>query len=334
MAAHTRINPLDALGTKVEKGMSVRDALNEAGAGFQVRKLPLKQVLGNGFSAPGDKSHVVVTDQGAILGMVGRNYTPVSHVDFMTPIAQQLVEAGAKIESVTTRDNGSHCYMRLTQGNEVKIGSQGSKVGDIIGAKLTLCSSLDGDFANKLSASMLRLACENGMTMPIGESEFTIPHETNLWKAMERVQYELPKIKSYFQQFAQAAEILANTRIEGSQVRNIIAKIVDPNKAAKTLKNGNSNAAQRRIDRVASLFEGSQPDGHNIAIRNTAYGLWQAIGDVENHGFDNQVDMDARYNRLLPGGQGVRNIARGFNVIIDELGIRQQIDRIEQAVYN
>lgn len=328
MVANRRINALDSFGSTVTSKKDPYAAMRKAGGLFSLKKVSLSKFSGVRCN---DDLHVVVrTDTGAAIGQVGNNYEPFDNGAFFGPVAEALVETGAEITKFQMLDNGTRSFMRLAWPADKNLRIGKPKVGDIVGRRATLSTSHDGKFAGKFTLQMLRLACVNGMTIPVGAYAMDMFHTVGGRQQLVELFNMVPTIETYIRQFQVAADMLAETPVvAGSKLANdIITKIVDPNKAAKDTSCGDPNMAKQRFNRVAELFAGQQPGSDNAAVKNTGWGLYNASVDYFTHDkiTHGENPTEQRFKSLLPGGQGSREIIRAWNIVTDGLGVSDAID--------
>ncbi|KKK68894.1 hypothetical protein LCGC14_2939490, partial [marine sediment metagenome] len=247
-------NALDAFGTMSPSKNDPVAALRAAGALYNLEKMPLSKF--SGLPANSDLHVVVRTDTGQAIGQVGNTYECFPNEEFFCPTAEALIATGAEITRFQLIDGGTRAFMRLRWNDDIRIG--GAKVGDLVGRRATLITSHDGKWAGKFSMMMLRLACSNGMTVPVGAFDVTLVHTVGGLTRLKDLKILAPTIERYVRQFETAAGILANTRIlpEDDLCGRIIQRVVDPGSSAGENKNGSSNQAKKRINRVGELFAG------------------------------------------------------------------------------
>ena len=182
---------------------------------------------------------------------------------------------------------------------------------------------------------MLRLACSNGMTIPIGCYDETLIHSTGGHTRLKDLQKLAPRIEQYVSQFEQVSNLLVETPIKPSDPRclEIVQRMVDPKKTAKELKGGGENRASERVNRVMRLFDGEQPEADNSSIKNTGWGLYQAGVHYYTHeqGTRGENEQEQRFKAQLPGGSANREIIKAWGAVTEGLGVA---DMVESMVKN
>ncbi len=145
----------------------------------------------------------------------------------------------------------------------------------------------------------------------------------------------IPVIERYVRQFEAAANILVNTRCAMTDERTleIIRKMADPTGKAAEKKSGGANRAQERVNRIQELFAGGQPGADTKECKETGWGIYQAGNHYWTHekGTRGEDEGAQRFKALLPGGPANKEIVRAWDVCVDGLGIKDQMDLIAAA---
>jgi len=329
-AVSTRHNALDSFGSTVRNKKDPYEAMRKAKGLFGLKKMSLAEF--SGTPANPDLHVVVRTDTGEAIGQVGNNYEVFPNESFFGPTAEALVEAGAEITKFQMLDRGTRSFMRLAWPDDANLRIGKPKVGDIVGRRATLSTSHDGKYAGKFTLMMLRLACENGMTVPVGSFDMNMFHTVGGKQQLVELSNMIPTVETYVRQFQVAADMMAEVPVKaGSDLAmKIIGKVADPKGGAKDTSGGTPNLAKSRVMRIAELFEGEQPQADNVAIKDTGWGLYNACVDFFTHdkgtrGQNESERLEQRFKSLLPGGPAQREIVRAWGVVTDGLGVSNAI---------
>lgn len=324
----TRVNSLDAFGDQIPKTLrrNPEAALAEVGGDYGLEKKTLSEW--SGMPANDDIHAIIRTDTGACIGAVGNKYKPFSNVEFFVPPAQALIDTGAEIERIQITDGGTRAFMRLSWSDEfnVKVGDR--KVGDIVGRRAILSTSHDSKYAGKCILQMLRLACSNGMTIPVAPYEVTLIHTSGGEQQLIDMTELAPTIGDYVEKFEVASEIMAGTKVSEKRTEELVVKVADPGGHASTNKDGSNNKAMDRVSTMLRLINGMQPEGDGKALKNTAWGVYQGCVDWYTHRGGSTDDSELGFKRLLPGASGgsaSKQIVKAWNVITSELDLTDQI---------
>lgn len=144
---------------------------------FPVERQPL--VTTAGIELP-DRSAIVRTDTGAVLGVVGSNYKMLTHAQALDPILDHLDSKGVKtFRRIALTDGGAKMFANIYfPANEMGLGhSDGPR--DSAWPGISIVNSLDGTLKYQGEASIYRLACTNGMRIPQTIAAFTTVHSKN-----------------------------------------------------------------------------------------------------------------------------------------------------------
>jgi len=327
VAANVKTNALDSYGTRSPSKKNPISAMRAANALYGLKKVSLAEFSGQ--PAKEDLHVVVRTDTNQAIGAVGNSYECFDNESFFAPTAEALVASGAQIDRFQLLDGGTRAFMRLSWPDDQNLVIGKPKVGDIVGRRATLSTSHDGKWAGKFSMMMLRLACSNGMTIPIGCYDETLIHSSGGHTRLKDLQKLAPKIEEFVSQFEKASNILVDTPIKPSDPRclEIVQRMVGPKKAAGSLKSGGENRASERVNRVMQLFDGEQPESDNRSIKNTGWGLYQAGVHYFTHeqGTRGEDERQQRFKAQLPGGSANREIIKAWSAVTEGLGVDEQI---------
>lgn len=326
MVANRLVNALDSYGVKSPSRVDPIKAMEAAGGLFGLKKVPLSEFAGKGANK--DLFVVTRTDTGQAIGQVGKTYECFPNEAFFGPTAQALIDTGAKIDRFQMLDHGTRSFMRLSWPEDQNLVIGRPKVGDIVGRRCTLSTSHDGKWAGKFTLMMLRLICSNGMTVPVGQFEMGLTHTVGGHQQLIDLQKLIPMIERYVRQFEAASNILVETPCKNDEALAVVQKMVDPTSKAGEKKGGGSNRALDRINRVMELFTGEQPGADSPECNGTGWGLYQAGNHYFTHekGTRGKDEGLQRFKSLLPGGPASKEIIRAWDVVVDGLGVREQVD--------
>ncbi len=335
MVSSTLTDVLGSVGTKARQGETSGALLRRAGAAFDVEKLPLSEVLGQGFGALDNQYVVVRKDTNQVIGQVGDNYTPMSNGEFFT-LGDDLRQATkARISDFTMLDGGARSIMRFAWPEEDNIVIGDRKLGDVVAREGILSTSHDGRYAGKLYIMVKRLICLNGMTVIDGDRSVGFPmrHSFCGEAQFEQIRKMVPKIDAHFDRFQERANILAGEKVGLERAEKVIAKIMDPSTRAGENKDGTDNRAADRIATVTRLFDGGQPGSSLESVKGTAWGLYQAFTHYYNHERSNRGEnqRELRYKAMLPESPVAKEMTGAFRGIVSELDLVDRMKAVAQS---
>lgn len=275
--AHTnRVATFDAIGTASQPGDNSLAALRRANLDFDVELKPvLNPVTGNVIMEDGEPKYfaTIRTDTKEALGIVEGRYHVIHNRDVFDIADAMVNEDGAQITRASCLDHGARCFMNLSWPKSKSI----NVVGDIVGRRALLQNAHNGKFSTLIRLMPLRLACINGMLVPIPgfTFEFRIKHTQSAEGRLAEARRIMAGASSYFDAFGRVAERMARTRVTTNQAEKILNSITELSKT--------TDAAQKKRTEIMDLFNGSQSNGHHEAVKNTAWGLFNAIGEHADH---------------------------------------------------
>lgn len=333
-----RTNPLEGIGTAVapEVATKVDAAMRGSDLDFGVDLVPMKNATTGEIvrgEPVGDQTEgeplwyqVTRTDTNDVLGVVGQRFAPFQNSDVFTPFAEAFIDSGARITRTATLERGARCFMGFEwdKKHNVKV------VGDIVGLRALIQGCHDGRFAHVVRAYPLRLACINGMVVPVPCFNFDvrIKHTAGGEEKLRDALDVLTDIRQYFDTFGEVATQMAQTPVTPELAAEII----------ETLKlNG------ERTDEILSLFNGGQAGATHEAVKGTAWGLLNAVTDAADYGERNarirltagNSEANQLFKRAWDGsGTSMRLKTAAYGALLkdDRLGLGEFHKSVEQRI--
>ena len=284
-AIRDRVSPFD-IGTAAASGGDARHALKRAGLDFDVDLVPVlnpttgKRVIGgvekndDGSETEVDKFFATIRrDTSQVLGIVEGRYEIFANRDIFSIADNMVEEDGAVIDRANAIDGGARCFMQLSWPKSKAISVE----GDIVGRRAILQNSHNGKYAAMIRLMPLRLACINGMVVPVPAFtfEFRIKHTESGGSRLEEARRIMAGASQYFETFGKVAARMAKTPVPLSHAKLLLKTISGLNKETDGVK------AKR--DAIADLFNGGQVNGNHQAVKGTAWGLLNAVAEYADH---------------------------------------------------
>jgi phage/plasmid-like protein (TIGR03299 family) len=272
---------------------------------------PVKQypVIANGSASEEFIANVRETDN-RILGVVGTRYRVVQNRDAFQFGADILDQSGSIIDSVGVINGGSVVWFALKLDHHVTIGGREQEAIDTY---LLISNGHDGKHGITAAVVPLRLSCNNQLAWAIGSAQrkFTVRHTSGLEGRLYEARRALEVSYKYTDEIVQIGERLIQEPIVGS-VDDFLTKVIrlpdDPSDRQITI------AENRRAAIHSTLLHAPDLDG----IRDTKWGLLQAVSDWETHDAQNRSSAQnsreqQRMARLLTADQ--RYSTRALNLL-------------------
>jgi hypothetical protein len=224
----------------------------------------------NGVVIPGFIG-VTRTDTAKTLAIVSDRYELVGHKAALDPILDKMHNEGWKVSKTSVEKFGAKAYVELIDESlsfEVKT----RQVGDIVNARLTLQSTLDGTSKIRATYGLWRLRCTNGLSAPSKESiGFAGRHNANIYEALESFGSKSENYRQMFLGCNETFNSLANTVVDKDVARKLVEQLV----------------GQRRTDQVLGYWiAGKGQDG-----TPSAWALYNGITEYLTHDFKGGVAL-------------------------------------------
>lgn len=267
---------LDRIGIENEAGGNSRTALSRAGLDFDVSILPVQRVIAGGgveLDCPADKHFVTIRgDTREILGLVEGRYQVLQNRDVFAIADILAAEDAAVITRAGCIENGSRCFVNLEWRKERDL----SVLGDIVGRRAVLQNSHDGKYAAIMRLMTLRLACVNGMVLPVPHLsfEFRIRHTESGEERLAEAGQLMRDSSRYFEGFGAVARRLAKTQVSLPHARKLTERLL-PN---------DTTASKNKREIIVDLFDGGQQGAGHEAVKETAWGWLNAVAQYADHG--------------------------------------------------
>lgn len=329
---------------------SVREALRIGKLDWRVVERPLtttvtETVLGEDgigerpvtLEVPTHKAIVRDSDN-ALLGVVGREYTPLQNSEAFAPFDPMLAAGALEIESAASLAGGRRVFMLGRFCDALTVEAVGG--ADTILPYLLISTGHDGGNAVRAKLTPIRVVCENTLTAAIqGAGEgFAIPHRANAKRALEAATAALVNARGEALALAQEWQTWARVPVTEKDVRQIarIAFDDDYRKGQEILAKMRSKADAAKTDKVQKLMADLESalasptrteeetlesyynaPGADLAGR-TAWGAYQAVTHRIDHVAANRgSDLAAVEKRLSSSwfGSGAQARARAATAI-------------------
>ena len=262
------------------------EVIRTAGLDWRVEQYPVEAVIP---PAPGGDEPCRVgvprmlanvrSDTGAVLGVVGDGYRPLQNRDAFA-LADALVDSGEAhwIGAGSTRGGARvHALMRLDR--EITIGGA---TGEDLLPLLLVRNGHDGGLAVTVSVAPFRLACLNGMIVPIEGAARTwkARHTRRIDEKLADARRSLAIAWRYYDALEDlGAQLLAAPLGPAAFDRFLHDLIPDPPIETDRERRRQRNAAQIR-EEIHDLYRWT-PDLENV--RGTAWGALQAVTAYHDH---------------------------------------------------
>jgi len=292
--------PWHKIGRFIEKEqvLTSEDAIVAAGLDWEVNTQPL--YLADGTKAPSNA--VVRSDKNEILGVVGKNYTPLQNkkaFSFFDPFIQS---GQASYETAGSLKGGKRIWV-LAKVNQDPIQIVGE---DVIDRYILLSNGHDGLMSVRAGFTPVRVVCQNTMAMAHSNnasSLIRIKHGRNVEENLERVAEIMNLANRSFEATAEQFKFLANKNVNSKDLEKFV-KLVFTGPKYEELERAGLNPNKKIIENIIPLFEKGRGNDM-VGVKGTAWGAYNAVNEYLQYERGN--DDDSRLDKMWFGDGATLN---------------------------
>lgn len=285
--------PWHGLGKKIPEGkkLSIGEAIVVAGLNWDVELRPLYTKDRSKFVSIRDRYAVCRQKDGAALGVVGPDYTPLQNKEAFAWFQPFLDTGDVTIETAGSLKRGSTVWILARIGaGELHVSDQ-----DRIAHYVLLSNSHDGSLSVRVGFTPVRVVCNNTLSLA-HESEASkllrVKHTARVIENLEHIRQIMDLAHKEFSATIEQYRVLREKEISQDDLAKYVRIVFDlPETGGKEL-----------IPNVAYLLEygrGSQEAG------KTYWGAYNAVTEYLNY-FRGKI-QDRRLNSLWFGNSSAVN---------------------------
>jgi phage/plasmid-like protein (TIGR03299 family) len=265
--------PWHGLGTSVEELLNAKEMQAAAGLDWVVEAKPMT-LQGTNIVVPNKVANVRNTDS-AVLGVVGNRYKVIQN-DEMFSFADFLLDAGAQFETAGSLRGGEVVFAAMEIPSEhIEIKGDNGQTKSY----LVLANGHNGLFPFRALVTPVRVVCMNTLNAALGaaKTSFTIRHTAKVEGKIAEAKRALGITHKVMDEFRVGAEQLILKKMTEKEAIRVITSIFPLSEDEKREKKVFSDRAAQTIAiwKNAENLEG---------VRETAWGVWNAIGEYLDHG--------------------------------------------------
>ncbi|MEO6283981.1 MAG: DUF932 domain-containing protein [Dyadobacter sp.] len=311
------------LGQIVDQYPTSGEAIEHAGLNYQVQKAGLSAV--NLSSQSVDSQNVPVpnyyatmrTDNGAVFGIVGKDYQIVQNRDAFIFFDSIVGGDGIMYETAGALGKGERIFITAKLPGYIQVGND-----DLIEKYLFLTTSHDGSGSITAAFTPVRIVCANTLNAAMKNmtNVVKIRHTSNATERL-RTAHKVMGIASRFSdKIGETFNQWAKKPITDPQLRRLIEIAMAPNREVlRNLKDGKVNALSTQyINIVEDVYEYalSNPTQQLPTTMGTVYGAYNAVtGYFQN--VRKFQDDEAKLKSIVLGGTAQIRSQTAFNLCSD-----------------
>jgi phage/plasmid-like protein (TIGR03299 family) len=312
--------PWHGLGKSVEDLMTVGEAYELAGLDWAVRSVPLIAKTGAaGFDAElaDVETHVanIRSDNGEIIGIVGKGYRPIQNVE-QRDFIEALTGEGATIVDVCgALAGGRRVFWTLKVPGDLIVGGE-----DKIDKFLICANGHDGTLAFKAFWTPIRVVCSNTLNAAVdsryGKTGVSLRHRVNVADHLDDARRILELTDAYYEDLGQKFERLMAAKVDDAVVENYFEKVIPDNPKAE--RNTRTENIRKQLAANYRLAPGAEQ------AQGTAYGAYNAVTFYVSHQRGAGEDDDAQAIQSR-GERRFNSIAFGSGRAVQQTAFREAL---------
>lgn len=303
--------PWHNLGTKLDKPATAQEAIQAAQLDWPVIKLPL--TAGSKHIPVPDKFAVVrktsniVQKSDPVLGVVGKDYTPLQNRDafrFFDPIVGQ---DAAVYHTAGALGNGERVWILAKLPGHIRVAKD-----DISEKYLLLSNSHDGKSSVQIKFTPVRVVCQNTLTLALNEgSVYRVIHHADVRTKLDNAHQMLGLITERFDEVEETFQQMSRVKMDTNRLSEYLATVYPEVKEADKME---------LVNRDRSWSEFFFDQGRGNRLPGVAGSLWAAFNGVTEW-VDHRKSRQNENQRLVSSwyGSSYQTKARAFSVANEKM---------------
>ena len=307
--------PWHGLGRKLNEPATAEEAIRAAKLDWEVFKVPLYAQQSTIRHRVKDKFGVVRRDlwggdKCPVLGIVGRQYTPLQNKDafcFFDPI---VGEGAAIYHTAGVLGEGERIWILAKLPEVIRVTGD-----DIVNKYLLLSNSHDGNSAVQVKFTPIRVVCQNTLTMALSQGRTVrVAHTKSLPERLQAAEKLLGIVRTHFdiieKTFSEMTKVNLNRERLGEYYQLVFPNSSDPD---------NERAIKRVQDNrlLAEHFFDQGKGNRAKGVEGTLWAAYNGITELIDHRFTQSSD-DQRLKSVW-FGSGYFIKARAFRIAEEKL---------------
>lgn len=267
---YVREVPWHKLGTKLDKPATAAEAIEAAGLGFTVKKIPLRTVSMS-LPVPGHFATMRI-DTFDILGVVGSRYVPIQNTDAFSTFDALVGEGEAIYHTAGALGKGERIWILAKLPDYIRVNGD-----DLVEKYLLFTNTHDGSEVVRVKLTPIRVVCENTLTIALwgAEEEVRIRHTQHAELRLKEAHRILGLTNKLYGELDRIFNGMSAKRLNQAAFQGYLKEIFpDP----QGLELSDFRAKVR--EKVAEIAETGK--GAELA-RGTLWGAYNAVTEYVDH---------------------------------------------------
>lgn len=209
-----------------------------------------------------------------ILGYSGIDYTPWQNAEAFKWVEPLINSHLWKIDAAGSLKQGEVCWILLKQHGYQIVP------GDTLKEYLLLNWAHNGLFANIIQPTSIRVVCNNTLQASLsGDNKIKIRHTQAIFDKMEVVQQLFKESEQSFEEQNSKFQMLLDKVMTDAMLEEFCDKYMPiPEKVGR-----GQTIAKKNNELIKTMVFGAASGHKELGIKNSAYGLFQAISEANEH---------------------------------------------------
>ena len=265
--------PWHGLGQALADGTDLDTWRVAAGMDWTIRRSEIRYAVSRDANAGLIKlpdQHVLFrSDNNDALGVVSKRYQvvqPGEVLEFFRDIAKAV---GLELSAAGTIYGGKRFWATAKIGEASPVS-----VRDTIGGYILISTSADGSLATEVRRTTVRTVCKNTLQMAMADAKAAV-------KVSHRSVFDPAQVKDFmglneaaWDAFRHNLGQLANVDLHEEEAGDIVVQLLGNNEKVRE---------SAGFTKIMSLFNGGAMGSEFDGVRNTAYGLLNAVTEYADH---------------------------------------------------
>ncbi len=300
--------PWHKLGTKLDHPATAQEAIEAAGLGFNVEKIPLTTEI---LDLPVDSHFATVrTDTNQVLGVVGSRYLPIQNKEAFTTFDALAGEGEAIYHTAGALGKGERIWLLAKLPDYIRVNGN-----DLVEKFLLLTNSHDGSSVVRVKLTPVRVVCENTLSMALSgaEQEVRIKHTAHASERMKEAHEILGLTNKLYEELDVIFNQMSRIRIDGRVLTDYV-KSVFPDPPT----NGHIHRKNQVREKVFELAHTGK--GADLAT-GTLWTAYNAVTEYVDYCRQATADESTRLKSIW-FGSGERIKKHAFKLALDMVNAR------------
>lgn len=278
----------DGLGKEITGAQKTSVALELSGLNYKVEKQPIHLPDGRVIE---DKFATVKSDDGTVLGVVGKDYCVLDNEEGFEFIDDIIGEGGADFEVAGHWDKGRRAFM-VAKTEPINI------CGDEFAPYILFTNSHDGSGSIKAMFTPVRVVCNNALILAekSAQVKISVRHSKNAKDRLKIAQEVLLANSQYLERLKKNAEIMNSTKLTKEEFTGVMEEISGSKEDMTNIKR---ERAEQMIAEISARYDA--PD-----LQKFDENIWRAVqclSDYECHRMTlrDTGNPEIQLNRVMAG---------------------------------